>query len=82
MTKEIMSTFAFINCGGQVIAQNLDCDEAGPTLQAILKQKAVVLPVTCSAKNSRDAICIYQDKIADNMDILELAGRKESIHVT
>ncbi|PKF48881.1 hypothetical protein [Enterovibrio nigricans] len=73
--------FIFINCGGQVIAQNLDSVDAGPTLQAVLKEKAIVLPVTCSADTSQEAIDIYHELIVGNFDMIKLFSNKESVHV-
>ncbi|WGY45751.1 hypothetical protein J0X00_02565 [Vibrio sp. ABG19] len=78
MTK---STFAFIKCQGQVIAQDLYSQDAGPTLQEVLKQKAIVLPITCMASDSNEAMDIYHDQIETNMDVISLFGETESLNV-
>ncbi|WP_338883073.1 hypothetical protein [Xenorhabdus sp. TH1] len=76
------STFAFISCSGVIVAQDLDSCEAGTVLSSTLKQKAIILPVTCSAPNSKRAMEIYKEKVEGNSEILELMGRKESTHVS
>ena len=47
----------------------------------MLDQKAVILPVTCSADNSSEALNIYEDKVAGNLDSLMVITTKESLHV-
>ncbi|WCE32246.1 hypothetical protein [Vibrio sp. SCSIO 43137] len=75
------SLFAFINCNGQIIAQNIDHEEAGVVVQSLLKQKAVILPVTCNAANSSEALEIFNDRVQDNLHMLDVFGKKESTHV-
>mgnify|MGYP001386750349 CR=1 FL=1 len=75
------SKYAFINCRGIVIAQNLESKDAGATLKELLLERAIIMPVTCSANNSSEAIEIYHEQIEENLDIIELSGKKESVHV-
>ncbi|WP_076585717.1 hypothetical protein [Vibrio ostreicida] len=78
MTKQ---KYIFFNCGGQIIPQSLNDKESGDIIVQMLDQKAVILPITCSADNSYQALNIYEDKIAVNLDSLMVVTTKESLHV-
>ncbi|MFW7523828.1 hypothetical protein ACODM8_06770 [Vibrio ostreicida] len=78
MTKQ---KYIFFNCGGQIIPQSLNDKELGDIIAQMLDQKAVILPITCSADNSYQALNIYEDKIAVNLDSLMVVTTKESLHV-
>ena len=78
MTKQ---KYIFLNCGGQIIPQSLNDNESGDIIVAMLDQKAVILPITCSADNSSQALNIYEDKVAGNLDSLMVMTTKESLHV-
>ncbi|HIF9180407.1 TPA: hypothetical protein ACX6QL_001451 [Photobacterium damselae] len=78
MTKQ---KYIFFNCGGQIIPQTLNDKESGDIIVAMLDQKAVILPITCSADNSYQALNIYEDKVAGNLDALTVITAKESLHV-
>lgn len=43
----------------------------------MLDQKAVIIPITCSADNSSQALNIYEDKVAGNLDSLMVMTTKE-----
>lgn len=78
MTKQ---KYIYFNCGGQIIPQTLSDKESGDIIVAMLDQKAVILPITCSAENSYQALNIYEEKVAGNLDSLSLITTKESLHV-
>ncbi|WP_300179946.1 hypothetical protein [uncultured Aliivibrio sp.] len=78
MTKQ---KYIFLNGGGRIIPQSLNENESGLIIVAMLDQKAVILPVTCSADNSSEALNIYEDKVAGNLDSLMVITTKESLHV-
>ena len=78
MTKQ---KYIFFNCNGQIVPQNLYDNESGEVIVAMLDQKAVILPITCSAENSYQALNIYEDKVVGNLDSLMVITTKESLHV-
>ncbi len=73
--------YIFFNCGGQIIPQSLNDHESGDIIVAMLDQKAVIIPVTCSADSSYQALNIYEDKVAGNLDALMVMTTKGSLHV-
>lgn len=75
------SLYVFMSCSGEIIPQCLDQEEAGTVLSSMLKQKAIILPITCTAISSEEALSIYRNKVKDNMEIFELFTNKESAHV-
>lgn len=71
----------FLNCDGEIIPQCLSDSESGDVIVSMLDQKAVILPVTCLAESSSQALGIYEDKVAGNLESLMVITKKESLHV-
>lgn len=76
-----LQTFVFFSKDHVLIPQATNAEEFPYVACEMLRERALVLPFTCHAVDSQQALALYHEKIAGNLDMIGLLAQKEMLHV-